>query len=634
MNAALRSACCCVLALVFALVSSGCHDVGEVKVLSLKFDGVQSFRAGALKKVLATRSSGWLPWSRKYYFDRSEFDADLERIVAFYNDRGFPDARVTGVTVDFNAAKDGVRLRIAIEEGPPVIVKDIRYVGLDVIAEQAQAVIASAPLRIGGRRDRDLVRQTRDLVATLFRNNGYPFASVQAKEETSENGEGDVVVVTYVAEPGRQMTFGDVRVSGLETLEDKDVRRELAFNPGDLFDERRLTQTQRRLARLEFLDLAVVTPRLDEADSGQVPVAVVISEGKPRRLRLAGGYGSEELARVSASWQHLNFGGGAKLGSVHAKWSAIDRGIDLELVDPHAWRSGLSSRFTISGWRTEQLTYDSESYGGRAGLVFQTDEIRTRRSTTNYRVGVTYGFERLLYGIRPEFLSDQSLREERIQLGLDPETGRASGRLATVHVDFQRLALDNTADPTRGTAISGHVEFAAPALGGTYKYTEAGGSLRAFMPLGPFVLAGRVHAGVIGPADPILVPFSKRYFLGGAGNLRGWNRFEVSPLDVQGRPIGGYSVVDFSGELRIPMPNFDRIDIVPFVDAGNVWSNRQSINVNDLQWAAGIGIGFASPIGPLRVDFARQLNPIPNLFINGEPSTRRWRIHFHLGHIF
>ena len=634
MNASVRSVCSCVLALVFALASSGCHDVGDVKVLSLNFDGVQSFRAGALKKVLATRSSGWLPWSRKYYFDRAEFDADLERIIAFYNDRGFPDARVTGVNVDFNAAKDGVRLRIGIEEGAPVIVKDVRYEGLDVIAAHAQEVIDNAPLKIGGRRDRDLIRQTRDQIATVFRNNGYPFVTVLAKEETTENGAGDVVVVTYVAEPGRQMAFGDARVNGHETLEEKVIRREFAFNPGELYDERRIRQTQRRLARLEFLDLAVVTPRLDEANDGQVPVAVVISEGKPRRLRLGAGYGSEELARVSASWQHLNFGGGAKLASVHAKWSSIDRGVALELVDPHAWRSGLSSRFTLSGWRTDQLTYDTESYGGTAGLAFQTDEIRTRRSATNYRIGLMFGFERLLYGIKPEFLADQSLRDERIALGLDPDTGRASGRLATIQLDFQRLALDNPADPTRGTALSSHVEFAAPWLGGTYKYTEVGGSARAFMPLGPLVLAGRVHASAISPDDPTLVPFSKRYFLGGANNLRGWNRFEVSPLDVQGRPIGGYSVVDFSGELRIPMPNFDRIDLVPFVDAGNVWSSRQAIDLGDLRWAAGLGIGIGTPIGPLRVDFAAQINPIPNLLINGETSTRRWRIHFHLGHIF
>ena len=92
--------------------------------------------------------------------------------------------------------------------------------------------------------------------------------------------------------------------------------------------------------------------------------------------------------------------------------------------------------------------------------------------------------------------------------------------------------------------------------------------------------------------------------------------------------------MDFSGELRIPMPNFERIDLVPFFDAGNVWADRQAIDFRDLRWAAGLGVGIRTPIGPVRVDFAAQINPIPGLRLNGEVSARRWRIHIHLGHIF
>ena len=47
-----------------------------------------------------------------------------------------------------------------------------------------------------------------------------------------------------------------------------------------------------------------------------------------------------------------------------------------------------------------------------------------------------------------------------------------------------------------------------------------------------------------------MVPFFKRYFLGGATNLRGWGRFEVAPLSGEGLPIGGHSLLNFSTELR------------------------------------------------------------------------------------
>src|SRR6187455_2867961 len=87
----------CVVLVALLTAAAGCHDVGDVKVTSLSFAGNSAFSEARLKSLLATRSSGWLPWSPRHYFDRKEFDADLARLVAFYRDRGYPSARVTDI---------------------------------------------------------------------------------------------------------------------------------------------------------------------------------------------------------------------------------------------------------------------------------------------------------------------------------------------------------------------------------------------------------------------------------------------------------------------------------------------------------------------------------------------------------
>jgi outer membrane protein assembly factor BamA len=319
---------------------------------------------------------------------------------------------------------------------------------------------------------------------------------------------------------------------------------------------------------------------------------------------------------------------------VEAKWSAIDRGVELGLIDPHAWRPGLSSRIGGRAWRTQQLTYDSQTYGGSFGLAYTLERGPSGRAPVQYQARLTYAYERLRFGITPEFLADQSRRDERIALGLDPETGRASGGLATAQIDLERHGLDNISNPRRGTTTRLHVEFASPALGGTYSYGEFGGEARAFVPAGRVVLAARLQASTIVARDPMRVPFSKRYFLGGSSHLRGWSRFEVSPLDEEGRPVGGRSVLDFSAEARIPLPKPQALSLVTFIDGGNVWSGGREFQPGDLRWAAGLGLRYLTPVGPLRIDLARQLTPIPNLFINGAPSTKRWRLHFNLGHSF
>jgi outer membrane translocation and assembly module TamA len=74
--------------------------------------------------------------------------------------------------------------------------------------------------------------------------------------------------------------------------------------------------------------------------------------------------------------------------------------------------------------------------------------------------------------------------------------------------------------------------------------------------------------------------------------------------------------------------------MVLFLDAGNVWENSGGITLNDLRYAVGPGLRYQTPIGPIRFDIGYQLNPIPGLLVNGQPQTRRWRLHFSIGQAF
>lgn len=597
---------------------------------SLSFSGIHAFSSGQLRKVLATQKSGWLPWSVKRYFDREEFENDLKRIVAYYADRGFPDARITGVDVAFTAAKDGVKLTIHVEEGRPVIVEAIRFQGFQDLPADEFKLLDGAPLKPGGRRDRDAVRLTRDQAVKLFRNNAYPTAAVDVTERPGSAP--DRVVVSYLASPGPAMTFGPVTTTGYEKLHESVIRREVLFKSGQPYDERKIIKTQRRLSALELLELTAVTPRVDQPEGTTVPVRITVSEGKPRRLRLGIGYGSEEQARATVSWQHLNFMGGARRLTTDAKWSSIDRGLRLGVTTPYFMRPGVSLTLATGVWQTAQLTYDSTTWGGRAMMSYHFDRMkRPSREPAHYHFDVTYANDFLRYGIKPQFLEDQSRREERIALGLDPDTGRARGTLATMALDFERSALDVPLDPRFGIVTLGHVEYASPKLGSTYRYAELGAEARGFAPLGQSVLAGRVRASTLLASDGLSVPFSKRYFLGGSQSLRGWGRFQVSPLDVDGLPVGGRSVFEATAELRMPVRG--PLGVVFFVDGGNVWQGSK-FELSDLLWDVGSGVRYHTPVGAIRVDVGWQVTPLDGLVVNGALAERRWRLHFSLGHVF
>src|SRR5262249_26382924 len=144
-----------------------------------------------------------------------------------------------------------------------------------------------------------------------------------------------------------------------------------------------------------------------------------------------------------------------------------------------------------------------------------------------------------------------------------------------------------------------------------------------------FVWANRVHVGTIDAlgADSS-VPFFKRYFLGGATSIRGWGRFEVSPLSGFGLPIGGLSMVGRAAETRKPL--FGKRGGVASLDFGEVRSKSLTLPTN-LVYAVGPGLRYLTPVGPARIDFGYQLNQTPTLRVNGNPEARHWRVHFSIG---
>ena len=237
------------------------------------------------------------------------------------------------------------------------------------------------------------------------------------------------------------------------------------------------------------------------------------------------------------------------------------------------------------------------------------------------------------YVISEEALNDPTFRDQLIALGLDPRTGDGGGRVGALTFDYHRSTTNNVLDSRRGSVVQFHLERSGSFLAGEFDYTEVTFETRYYKTIGRLgVVATRGRIGTIDGAGPddVDVPFFKFYFLGGSNSLRGWGRFEVSPLSGSGLPIGGHTMVEASSELRMPL--FGNSSVVVFADAGSVAGPAWQLDA--LRYDVGSGLRYLTPVGPFRVDFAYQLNPIPGLLIDGLPETRHWRVHFSLGQAF
>ena len=172
-----------------------------------------------------------------------------------------------------------------------------------------------------------------------------------------------------------------------------------------------------------------------------------------------------------------------------------------------------------------------------------------------------------------------------------------------------RDGTNDLLDPTEGTRMKLSVTPYFATVERDINFTVFEAEASAYFGLGKddrVVPALRLRTGSIAGAETLDIPITKRFFAGGGGSIRGYEFQKAGPLDADGHPTGGRSVLETGFELRWRVT--DRIGIVPFVEGGNVYDDRTPDFGEDLFWAAGLGLRYFTIAGPIRLDVAFPLN--------------------------
>jgi outer membrane protein assembly factor BamA len=357
----------------------------------------------------------------------------------------------------------------------------------------------------------------------------------------------------------------------------------------------------------------VLTPEPVSPQEPTIPIAVEIEEKKKRSLKAGVGYGDEDKVRARLGLRFRNLGGGGRLLDLGARYSTLGY--------------LFSELFSNPGVFGSSFDFVNESGARRRNLPGFND----RAFFTQARLERDIPWDlRLIFGHGLEIARPFDIPVETLLLlqGTQPEKlYRASFAL----LNLRRDTTDSHIGPRRGSLLAWNNECGPSFLGSDMQFAQSVLDLRRYHALfdSNFVMAGRVRFGVIQPMQSThQIPISRLFFSGGADSVRGYQLDYLGPRNPSNNPIGGEALVEFGIEGRFPLPLFEKIGGVIFLDAGNVFIKIHQLDLGQLKYSPGFGLRYLSPIGAIGVDIA-----FPTNRINYQTDSP-YQIHFSVGYGF
>ena len=552
----------------------------------LKIEGLDKESSKALAGRLSFSGSVQVFRVEHPPFFPQTLESDLRRTRLFMAQRGYPRATVTA-RFEPNDSKREVGVTLVVHAGFPV-----RIAGLEIVAPppwDAAALGALLPLRGGSIFADDEVLEAGRLLELQLQRAGHARARV---DRVVAQRDSSTVDLRYVLEPGPVYRFGRVLCDGVPEDLLPLVLGTVEIKAGRIYSPAALPEARNRLRLLGLFRQIRLIPAEARADTLDIRAELI-----PRDFQVfetGVGFWSDERLKLKLRWQHLNLLRAGRGFEAKAGYSRF-----LQSAAGGLWWPSLFGSRTRGAIGAELTRAREESYN-----------LLSREIT----FGALYRFD--LESQVQARLSFADIDLESLIIGEDSIEGD-NGLLGILALSWQRSRTDDPVYPHRGSTMQLRVETGLPGSLSRSHYVLGEGAIVRLHPLpGDMVIAGRVGMGLAAPtADSSELLPNKRLYAGGAGSMRGFERKRLGPHDAAGVPTGGRARLEASLEVRFPLAR--KLRGALFVDAGQVWAERQDLSLGDLELAVGPAIFVKTPVGPLRADWGRLITD----GIAGEPKS-------------
>lgn len=559
-------------------------------IRAINFIGNRQFSDGSLRDVIQTDESAFwrfLTSNDTYDPDRLSFDRELLR--RFYLSEGHADFRVVSAIAELTEDREDFVITFTVEEGPEYSFGKVAVTSRlrEIEPNELESLIVGVE---GEQYNADEVEETVQALTANLGARGFAFVDVRPR--VNRDREQRTLDVTYEISEGPRVFVERIDISGNVRTLDEVIRREFTIAEGDAFNTAKLRATRQRLNNLGFFSRVDITNDPGEA-SDRTVINVAVEERSTGELSIGAGFSSTSGPLGDISIRERNLLGRGQDLRLGLSLGTEQQRIDLSFTEPYFLDRNLAAGFDLF-IRTTDLSdessfeEDQQGFGLRMGYQLEPKLRHTVRYT----------------------LSRQNIDDVEVTASEVVKAQAGSHLTSSVTNEFFLDRLNRRFNPTDGYFGSYSIELAG--FGGAEKFVRNKLSSGIYTPLfGSSVIASLTgELGHIFTFDDDTVKLTNRFYLGGS-SLRGFDNAGVGPRDLlTDDAIGGHQFYAGTAELTFPFGLPEEFDIRGslFSDFGSAWGVDDPFpNLTDdttTRVSLGVGIGWVSPFGPLRVDFA------------------------------
>jgi outer membrane protein insertion porin family len=594
-------------------------DVNEgpqVEISAVHFVGNHHFSSHLLQSSIQTKPHSILSWiTGSGILDQKKLQDDVDHLSAYYYSEGYLNAHVDYPVLARHG--DSITVTFDISEGPRYRVGAVDLAGdLRVPKSELQHLLT---LKVGQPFSSTTMQHDVLTLSDFYSNRGYAYVNVDPR--TAINPSAHQVGVDFNINPGSEVLVDRINITGNTKTSDKVIRRELVIQEQEPYSTEKIQKSKQRLDALGYFSNTRISTEPGPAPD-KIDLDVAVQEANTASLQVGGGYDSYSSVFGNFIVSNTNLFGGGESASASAQIGFLYRDLNLNYTEP--WFLDMPLSVSLSGFydKLYLFSFNQTNLGFQINTGYPLAELGFKKigplSLEDITLGLGYQFESVGISGLPELATFDILRYKGYQ------------QVSEIMPSIRRFTVDNPQDPRSGSVTNFNLELAG--LGGTSFVKGLFHSRFFFAYLksprwGEWVFSPGITYGIgtsLGGNRGSELPLYERFFpggLGGGGDVRGYQIYSLGPqvtlFNPLGQPfgieqVGGSQELLLSGETTFPIIQSFGIRGAAFVDAGNSFFLTQSYSLSSLQAAAGFGIRWRSPFGPIAVDLAFPLNPRPN----------------------